>query len=486
MGWFSRKSDRDSPRDSYSDGLYTGDAPVSVPGADGRAPTEYRSTQQSGTVAPAPDWNADAPPEWPPPTPARPTSTESTPPPWQPAAGAPPAGYSSAGYRPPPWQPDSAPPWQPGGPPPPTAGAGSPPPWTPGQPGRPPMMSVQDWQQFGLRMMTQVDTPIVVNTRRTNRVFGLVVFLIVAGVAAAIAIPVIAAVTSIPSFSADDPPKSVTSDAVIGTPAAATYRSAELQVTLAKVTAQPVDSWRAGSSEAIPTLVAQVALQRQSGGDDTSGHVSVMAWDWHFQPVEGPAVSGELTSMYEPRLSSPDLGPGDKEAGLVSFVTAARSGTLWLEDPQSDERVAVWEIAKADVPATVTGKLGSPAQGQIGQPQFAVTAQKTEWLGADDPDFWSPPENGAALRVSMRVAAVTGVPSTQYLGQLGSDDFWFVPAKGEPVVADYSLMPGTTSVLSVYGGMKEPMVVAFDVAKGPGTLELRDAAGLVVIRWPVK
>ncbi len=323
MGLFSRRSD--------PEGFYTGDAPASVPGMDGAAPSAYQS--QPATASPAP---VDP-------------------------------GYGSAGPNYPP-------------PPSPVSGYRAPPPPTPAQ--RPPMVFQQ---------VVSTATP------RRSRMGGWIVFAIVLAVLIPVGFTVYHAFTGLKDAvgKPSDPPAAAVGK--LGVPVTVPYRYAELKVTVKSAVAQPVDGWSSGERVPDPKLVVGVTVTRT---DADTGKTSVMAWDWHFQPAEGPAVEGELITSYQPELESTPIGTGQSISGLITFDTGADAGTLTVNDPYTgDHPAARWDIV-GSVPKVVTGTVGRPATGQIAGPGFTVTPAKPQWLKAGDDRLRDTPKSGSVLRMS--------------------------------------------------------------------------------------
>ena len=459
MGWFSRNR-------SDSEGLYTGDAPVSMPGADGEAPTAYNARPGAAT-GPAPAWNAPAS------NPGGPApETEGwmqPPPPPVPPPGAVPQNA--------PWNPGQAGVWGAAADPSadPRGAPQVPPPWVPGTP------DVNRIIDDAMRLSKAQRTATVIR-RPGARVgcFLLIGLIVLLG----IGLPVFFALRDvIPKIgeSLSDPPAQPTVVGTLGAPVTVPYRDATLQVTVQSVVAQPVDNWRDSSRKPEPHLVAKVSIKRTDTG---TSDVSVMSWDWYFAPAEGKEGDAELISSYEPNLSSPALGAGESVTGLLTFDTGSRAGSISLANPSGrSTRVAKWSVT-GTVPQVVTGVVGKPAQAQIGLPGFTVTARQLSWVSAKDPSVTRETTTPAVLRVDL---VITGAAKNQYAGQVSSTDFWFVPQGGRAVQAGYpGAIEGTTPLVSISDQTPQKMLVAIDAAKRAGVLELRDASGRVVLRWAVR
>ena len=141
-----------------------------------------------------------------------------------------------------------------------------------------------------------------------------------------------------------------------------------------------------------------------------------------------------------------------------------------------------WSITAT--PATVVeGSVDMPVQGQIGRPPFTVTLAGTAWIDAGSDAVWNPPASGGYLIADLVVAS-TSAGST---GIIGHEQFVFVPAGAVDAVRAVGpgIVKDTTSIVSVADGSSTTIRVAFDVLAGPGTLEMKDAAGRTMIRWSV-
>ena len=265
----------------------------------------------------------------------------------------------------------------------------------------------------------------------------------------------------------------------LGAPITVPYRGAELQVTVKSAVAQPVDGWGGGSAVPDPKLVVDVMVTAREIG---SGTVTVLAWDWSFQPSEGPTVDGDIITDYEPELEGSGMGIGETAKGLVTFDTGADTGMLLLNDPYySAAPAAQWEI-HAGTPKVVTGTVGKRATGQIAGPGFTATLAKPQWLKSGDMRLRDDPESGSLLRVELTLAGLRD----EYAGQVEASDLWFTPRGGKPIQAAY---PGhlkrSTVLVSISDTEPQQLIVGFDVKKSPGVLELREASGKTVIRWPI-
>jgi hypothetical protein len=317
-------------------------------------------------------------------------------------------------------------------------------------------------------------------TPRRSRVGGWIVFAIVLAVLIPVGFTVYNAISDVRDATGRTAaPPTVVNGSMGGGPVTVPYRNAQLQVEVTSAVAQPVDGWSSSARLPDPKLVVAVTVTRT---DTEASDTSVMAWDWHFQPSEGPVVEGELITSYQPELESTPLGTGQSISGLITFDTGADTGTLTVDDPYTgDHPVAQWNVV-APAPKVVTGSVGKPATGLIAGPGFTVTLAKPQWLKTGDKRLRDDPKTHSVLRVEF---TVTGLRN-EYAGQIEASDLWFTPRGGKPIQAGY---PGhlmqSTVLVSISDVKPQKMMVGFDVKKTPGVLELRESSGLTVIRWPI-
>jgi hypothetical protein len=272
-------------------------------------------------------------------------------------------------------------------------------------------------------------------------------------------------------------------DTVIGAidvPTTVRYDDTDLRITIGGAQGQPGSGWQWSSSNSEPNLVIATSLLQQNSG----GVLTIPFVDWKFQPGDIPdadPVGVNFISGFEPDIGTASLTAGEAEVGYLSFQTPSTSGTLILEGDYGDPPLATWTIT-ASPAVVIVGDVGAPVRAQVGLPPFTVTLDATTWVDPTAEIVRQPPAGGSYLVADLTITS-TGETSS---GIIEHEMFVFVPTGGQDVVSvGPSLVQDTTTITSVIGGSTAPVRVAFDVPVGPGTLELRDAAGRPMIQWPV-
>ncbi len=264
----------------------------------------------------------------------------------------------------------------------------------------------------------------------------------------------------------------------VDVPVSVDYDDARLRITVTGAQAQPGGGW--GDESAEPTLIVATTIERVDDGA-TSVHIPFV--DWTFAPDGGPPAAGiDIVSGFQPDLTSVTLDAGDTVSGLLPFDTGATAGLLALAgDRYQDPPLATWNLTAATA-GSVPGTTGAAARPQIGRPPFTVTLESTAWTDQAGADAWNPPASGSFLVADLTLTS-TGGESTEWVEDSA---FVFVPDGGAAVtVAPPGTVSSAPSFATVGGGESAPLRAVFDVAAGPGRLEMRDAAGRTMIGWPI-
>lgn len=264
----------------------------------------------------------------------------------------------------------------------------------------------------------------------------------------------------------------------VDVPVTVDYRDAQLRITVGGAQAQPGGGWDDDNGE--PTLVVATTIERV---DDGSASVHVPFIDWAFAPAGGgPAVDVDIISGFEPDLTSVILNAGETVSGYLAYGTAATGGQMTLAgDRFQDPPLAAWPLT-ATVPQPITAGLGEPTRPQIGRPAFTVTLDSTAWTDQAGAGAWKPPAGGSFLIADLTLTS-TGGRSSDWVED---SSFVFVPAGRDAVqVAPPDVVSSAQSYATVGAGESAPLRAVFDVAAGPGNLEMRDAAGRTMVSWPI-
>jgi hypothetical protein len=292
---------------------------------------------------------------------------------------------------------------------------------------------------------------------------------------------ILAAVQSaLPSAQQAAPPAPrPTVDEVIDVPVTTSYGGQHIEIVVLAAQRQPVTGWGLPARSPDPHLVISVTLEHL--GTDPAP-ITIPFFDWTFTPSDEQApVPVTLVSGFEPALGSPALSPGNPVSGLLVFQTAAAEGTLVLHPLLTPVPLVRWSI-RADTATVVPGAIGQPAQAQVGRPPFTVTLNAAARLEPGAAVIGEQPAAGGYLVADLTVSAADPTSS----GVINAESFVFVPTGGTPVgPTDPAVVMGTTATVPIVGGSSSPVVLAFDVPAGPGTLELQDRSGNPMIAWPV-
>lgn len=252
----------------------------------------------------------------------------------------------------------------------------------------------------------------------------------------------------------------------------------QLRITISGAQAQPGGGWDDENGE--PTLIVSTTIERV---DDGSSPLHVPFIDWSFTPDNGgPAADIDIISGFEPDLTSVTLNAGDTVSGYLAFTTGASDGQLALAgDRYQDPPLATWDLVAVGAQA-VPGTVSTAVQPQIGRPPFSVTLNSTTWSDQAGVDAWKPPASGSFLVADLTVTSTGG----EFAEWVESSSFVFVPAGADAVaVAPPDTVSSAQSFATVTGGGSAPLRAVFDVAAGPGSLEMRDAAGRTMVAWPI-
>lgn len=303
---------------------------------------------------------------------------------------------------------------------------------------------------------------------------GLTALLVIVALAGLVGFGIYQGVRSaIPSLNTPD-----TQVGEVDLPVTVDYGDGRLRITVSGVQAQPGSGWDDPAGE--PTLLITTSIERVDDGP-TSVHVPF--FDWGFTPSgASSALDLDIISGFEPDLTTITLDAGDTVSGLLPFATDATAGRLQLAARgYPDSAVVTWDLT-ATVAQPVAGTAGVPALAQIGRPPFTVTLDATGWTDQAGVGAWNPPASGGFLTADLTVTS-TGSEFSEWIEDA---DFVFVPAGGAPVaVVPPGTAPSVTTFATVADGASATLRAVFDVTPGPGTLEMRDAAGRTMVSWPV-
>lgn len=267
--------------------------------------------------------------------------------------------------------------------------------------------------------------------------------------------------------------------AVVDVPVTVSYRGQDIRIVVGDAQQQPAAGWGLPSSTADPQLVIPVTMEHLDA-DETP--ITIPFFDWSFTPAGGQeSVPVNLISGFEPAIGSPTLRPGAAVSGFLAFQTPVTDGTLTLQPLLTPTPLARWSIS-AGTAAVVPGVIGEPVRAQVGVPPFTMTLNAAARLGPGADSVQQDPTTGGYLVADLTVTADSQRPS----GIIDPQSFVFVPSGGSPVSpVGPGAVTGTTSIGSFASGSGSgtPIVLAFDVPAGPGTLELRNRAGDPMIAW---
>ncbi len=231
-----------------------------------------------------------------------------------------------------------------------------------------------------------------------------------------------------------------------------------------------------------PALAVFMTVVRVDRGDDEP---ELPFFNWSLAADgSAPAVDAESDSGFQPDLASAQLRPGDSVDGYVQFDTPATAGVLRLGNGlrYGGPAVATWRLPAATPATAVTGVLGAPVQPQIGAPPVTVALIATGRVDGTDDGVLAAPSSGSYLTATIRV---TAADTDRSVGVRGTS-FVAVPAGGVPVAAsEPGTYDGETTIVVVQPGQTDDLVLAFDAPPGPGTIEMRDAAGRTMVAWPI-
>jgi hypothetical protein len=264
----------------------------------------------------------------------------------------------------------------------------------------------------------------------------------------------------------------------VDVPVTVDYDDGQLRITVSGVQAQPGGGWDDESGE--PTLIVSATIERI---DDGASSVHVPFIDWAFTPDDGgPPADIDIISGFEPDLTSVTLNAGDTVTGYLPFDTAATTGRMALAgESYQDPPLATWDLTSSTA-GSVAGTLGADVQAQIGRPTFTMTLNSATWTDQAGAEAWQPPASGSFLVADLTVTSTGG----EFTAWVEDSAFVFVPAGGAPVaVAPPGTVSSAQSYATVGAGEAAPLRAVFDVAAGPGSLEMRDAAGRTMIGWPI-
>ena len=434
---FGRKKDQ---------GLYTGDAPVSMPGFDGAEPTEY------GTAQPSP-WYG-----------------QSTTTPYDQAPAAPYAQAPAPEFGSPPGAPYPVPP-------PPFTALGS--------------QQMPLAYQADLLARPELLTGVPGrSTRRTRPIAAWIVGPLVLLVVCAIAVALISH-RSTGTGTSSSPPVGATSKptgpptAAIGQPVAVDYDGSPVQITVTGATVQPGQSWAYANTSSTPVLLVEVDIRRTDAG---GSQLEIRGWDFTFTPSEGSSVPGDIIGDYEPAIDDITLAAGHSVHGYLSFSTGARSGAISFEPLGSFTPEITWSL-EAKVPAPVQGALGRPVHGVVSAPPFTVTLTKPRTVTRTSKEVTGKPTSGHYLVLDVAVAPTAITADQTDLGTLSIKNFQFRPqgstAATAPVTA--SRVPESRDLWTLVLTPGQPVnsLLAFDTAATAGTVVLVDGGNNQVISWSV-
>lgn len=265
------------------------------------------------------------------------------------------------------------------------------------------------------------------------------------------------------------------------------FGGAAFDVTVFGAQLQPTDAWDHASERDAPVLVVDAEIARTDGGADP---VDVLGWNWYVEADPGAGVgrtTGDIISHYEPSLD--DARPAGRQSlrGFVTFgigETGVYGGsvTVVLTSGPAGRPVAKWEVAPT-LPVAIDGVLGRPVQAEISRPGFTVTLANAFVAGSGDPRA-ARAESGQY--VVFDVMATPNPGTDGHLGLLDRDDFVFVPdGGGEPLVPTFGAVPDAMSFFSIDAAKPETGLIAFDTAATAGVVEWRNGAGTVIATWRV-
>lgn len=268
---------------------------------------------------------------------------------------------------------------------------------------------------------------------------------------------------------------------VVGTPGDVTFGDNTYQITVEAATSQSSAAWGSYSGAVSGGfLVVELTLTRT----DTESAVDQISWfDWAFTPDSGDRVTGALIAGgYEPLLSTLNLASGASATGLVAFDTAAAAGTLSLTS--FDGPWAEWRI-DAVVPVVASGAFGAPVHPAIALTPFSATVANPRWIGAQEPAASFEPASGSYLILDLSVTLDEGAIDAAPSLFLGYDNWQFTPDGGAPITSSFAVSGADSISFSAGLPPSATTLIAFDVARVPGTLSLLNADGSVLATWLV-
>ncbi|AZI59110.1 hypothetical protein EH165_14140 [Nakamurella antarctica] len=227
-------------------------------------------------------------------------------------------------------------------------------------------------------------------------------------------------------------------------------------------------------------LVLQVAASRT----DTASGTERISWiDWSFAADDGStAAQAELTGGgYEPYLNSISLAAGENVGGNLSFATKATSGVVSLR--RQNRLVATFEVTSERSVGPLAA-VNVPATSPVGAFPFSVDLSQPQWRSASDPNAGGlAPANGSWLWANYTASLVDPGGAA---GTIRYDSWRFLPDGGGEFVGKLGVIDGgAATATQVAGAEASTGRFTIDTVAGPGTLQLINKDGSVVISWVV-
>ncbi len=266
---------------------------------------------------------------------------------------------------------------------------------------------------------------------------------------------------------------------VVGEPGEVMLGDNSYEITIAEATIEPSAAWGNFSAPVSGGfLLIELSLTRT----DTQPSASQISWfDWMFTDEAGAVVEGALIAGgYEPLLSTLNLAPNESASGLIAFDTAASVGTLALKT--YDGPWAQWPIS-ATTSAAVAGEFGVPVHPEAARTPFTATLANPRWIGAADPAAIFDPVSGSYLVVDASVVLDEGALGSTSSLSIGYGNWQFTPNGGPAVDSDFGVTGTSSMTFSQGQPTTVTTVIAFDAARGPGTLALVNSDGSVLVTW---
>lgn len=237
-------------------------------------------------------------------------------------------------------------------------------------------------------------------------------------------------------------------------------------------------TWAAASPATTPSLVVEVDITRLDGGAEP---VTLDEWNWRVDTPGGPGAWPTTVAGASPSLVGATLASGDTASGYLTFPVGSPDVTLVFTEGLAGDDLATWEFT-AWSPEVIDAASGDAIRPEVGQPPFRVTVTGAQSTAAADPRFGWPSQSGRYLTFTLDIDVDDDAAGLA--GFLSTDNFSFVTDDGQHLDPVYGVTEDGLRQIVLEPRASTTAEISFDSDAVAGVLELRDGAGTLAVRWP--